>query len=1125
MNKRDNKNQQLKKIFIGMSTSVFLAIGASNIYAVDLVEMPYSDKYIQWISLSEEERKNTIEPSKYNIDVPKVKTELREKLLFASLESSYDLRDHVSIPVNNQGSLGCCWTFSSLESLEICAKRTIGVTYGFSKRHMDYGTVYSMKDANNSFGFNRNPGTGANEYVALAYLSNGLGVVKESDMEYVENSDPINIAELTSKNVAAYVKDAEMMPNLGTDATAARREYVKQSIKDHSGITVGVVEPYSTVEFFNSETNSLFVDDSERQLTHDVLMIGWDDNYAVSNFPEGHRPQNPGAWLILNSWGASWGNDGTFWISYEDLVMDPGLCVEAVDKASDVEFNKIYQYNPQGASSAVTFQNNSKEANVAEIFTRDAGETEYLTDIGFYTLTTCNVELYANVAGSDFSNTVLVKSAQSYTPGYHRVKLDTPLKITGTKFIVQTRILSDTIASFCVLKKGEEGTLFSTVETPKTGRCFINYSRTNTTGWTDLASNNFTGTLKAFVRKETAEEVNNPPSISYTIDSSDPKQAVIKCNFADEDGIKIIKKANGEKTKDYFANGGSKYDPALAKNFNLNINTTVNGSYTIYAEDTKGASVIEVVKVDTIEDTTPPTITETVNEITVENKVKRTVSIEDKNSYIAAVKYADGEHDIAYFAENGTSSEKVSGEAQIFIMSFTVSENKTITVYAKDTSGNETVYKIVIDNVPEVDTTAPKITIGELQQTSGTSGILPLTIEDLESNIVSVKYAEGEKDSAYFAEGGEELTFQQVNNSNKKVSAELNVETGKIYTVYAKDGSGNEGLKQITIANGAGEETPKDPDEQGNVIPDDPVIDNTPPDITIVNEEKVQNGLNVTVKVEDKLSNIVKIKIAKEERNIAYFAENGFEISITTQGKVQQATANITESGTYTLYAKDQYDNERILVKSFEVKEPRPEDVTPPIVELVKQEMVDFKIKVSIRVKDEENNIKVVKFVNGIKPIEFFESQGTIIEIPQQSQDLNLMFDVDENGVYTVYAEDDVGNKEIYEIVITEKEVIDVIGDLDHSGKPDETDVDILKRYIAAEQKIEISEKYEMQKADLNNDGNIDLVDLYLLKKGVINTATGADNTKGGLNQGKYQIIQEENKGLIYKIKKLLIKR
>lgn len=161
-----------------------------------------------------------------------------------------------------------------------------------------------------------------------------------------------------------------------------------------------------------------------------------------------------------------------------------------------------------------------------------------------------------------------------------------------------------------------------------------------------------------------------------------------------------------------------------------------------------------------------------------------------------------------------------------------------------------------------------------------------------------------------------------------------------------------------------------------------PKQDVTAPTISFENEEKIQNGIKVTVKVEDMESNIAKIKVAKGTQNVQYFENERIKIPITTPGKVQQATVNITES-----------------------------------------------------------------------------------------------------GLYTIYAEDMVGNKVIQEINITVKEIQDVFGDLDMSGQADETYLEILKRYIASGQKVNIENQYNIIKADMNGDGNVDLVDLYQFKK------------------------------------------
>ena len=56
-------------------------------------------------------------------------------------------------------------------------------------------------------------------------------------------------------------------------------------------------------------------------INHAVTVVGWDDDFSRENFREDARPIHNGAWLVKNSWGANWGNDGYFWLSYEDATI------------------------------------------------------------------------------------------------------------------------------------------------------------------------------------------------------------------------------------------------------------------------------------------------------------------------------------------------------------------------------------------------------------------------------------------------------------------------------------------------------------------------------------------------------------------------------------------------------------------------------------------------------------------------------------------------------------------------------------------------------------------------------------------------------------------------------------
>jgi len=123
----------------------------------------YSEEYLEWLQLPEEERaKSEVIPRKEFVSIDTIKTDNsnessssiknlgRSTVQASTLPTSYFLgtsgivSDNVaqyggiSINVENQGQAGWCWAFASLKSAQTNMEVTKGIDYDFSEAHLAY---------------------------------------------------------------------------------------------------------------------------------------------------------------------------------------------------------------------------------------------------------------------------------------------------------------------------------------------------------------------------------------------------------------------------------------------------------------------------------------------------------------------------------------------------------------------------------------------------------------------------------------------------------------------------------------------------------------------------------------------------------------------------------------------------------------------------------------------------------------------------------------------------------------------------------------------------------------------------------------------------------------------------
>lgn len=320
------------------------------------------------------------------------------------LPAQYDMRqlDRVT-PVRDQGAYGTCWAFASLAALETTL--TPQEKLIFSPDHMSLC---------NSFSLNQNEG---GEYtMAIAYLASWQGPVYESDDPY---GDGVTDDTLKARK---HLEEAQII---------ASKDYVgiKEAIYKYGAVETSIYTQMKAADswsnYYNRERAAYYYN-LEAPCNHDIIIVGWDDNFPKEYFTI--QPEENGAFICKNSWGTAFGEDGFFYVSYEDANIGTTNVVYSKLGSAD-NFSHIYQSDLLGWTGQLGY--NRESAYFANVY--KAGEKEELAAVSFYATgpdTSYKVYLVKNFENAESLNDrILLKEGKFSAAGYYTVRMDNPVSL------------------------------------------------------------------------------------------------------------------------------------------------------------------------------------------------------------------------------------------------------------------------------------------------------------------------------------------------------------------------------------------------------------------------------------------------------------------------------------------------------------------------------------------------------------------------------------------------------------------------------------------------------------------------------------------------------------------------
>jgi len=262
-----------------------------------------------------------------------VKREKSGDVSVKSFPTSFDLRNETPsgvTPVKDQGAFGSCWAFGNCSGLEGYVQRIYGgKTKDFSEKHMvDY----------NGWEFDEN--SGGNTFAVAAYLFGWRGPINEADSPYPTGAWGPPISQPWTRQINPY--DLRVIPQ---KTSAMDNDLIKEYLQNYGPVVFSMM--WDDI-YYNGTTESYYYPNSTPITNggHCVSVVGWDDNYSRFNFNT--TPPTDGAFLIKNSWGTSWGEQGFFWISYHDGYAGKETPSFGYQTYNTTPYDHIYQHDLNG---------------------------------------------------------------------------------------------------------------------------------------------------------------------------------------------------------------------------------------------------------------------------------------------------------------------------------------------------------------------------------------------------------------------------------------------------------------------------------------------------------------------------------------------------------------------------------------------------------------------------------------------------------------------------------------------------------------------------------------------------------------------------------------------------------
>jgi C1A family cysteine protease len=426
-------NSKLTRVLTAAALIFVLTVGSSSILAQGIKSGPEAAGSFEppgeypLIDENSVEIDPVIKPTAYDLTPPEVKR---------SFPTTFDLRNvdghNYVTPVKSQSG-GTCWTHGTMASLEshMLMSGLPWLAYlpeqdypCMDEYHLDWWNGFNQfhnADISPPTGEGLEVHNGGDYLVSAAYFARNDGAVDRYLTTGVLYQGSYTIAAVQHSPDYDYYFPREIeWLTAGTELENI--DAIKDALQTHGVVATAICW---SAGFYNAIRGTFYQPPSNTTLpNHSVAIVGWNDDLIT-------QAPLPGAWLCKNSWGASWGQSGYFWVSYYDKVAGkhPEMGAVVFHDIEIADFRTVYSRDYHG-------WRDTRETCMRAINAFTCSDDRMISDASFISAVdnvTYTLEIFDDFDESG-GPTNLLASAQGALShlGLHTVTLDRYVKLRAS---------------------------------------------------------------------------------------------------------------------------------------------------------------------------------------------------------------------------------------------------------------------------------------------------------------------------------------------------------------------------------------------------------------------------------------------------------------------------------------------------------------------------------------------------------------------------------------------------------------------------------------------------------------------------------------------------------------------